>query len=176
MSAIHKQILAVMGDIRAIGKTKKTDGTDGFQFRGIDDLYNALNPLFQKHRIFCTTEVLSHHTNGMGRTLIEAKFNFFAEDGSSVSSTTRGEIQDKGDKGTASALSIAHRIALTQMLLIPTEDGTPFMTPHLFAKAKDRIKGGDFQLYFKIEGMYRMTNEQKSELQKLISIPIPGKK
>ena len=165
---IHKKILAVMIDIKSIGKTQKAGGPDGFNFRGVEDLYNSLNPLFQKHGIFCTTEVLSHQTNGMGKTIVEVKFQFFAEDGSFVASTTRGEIQDKGDKGTASALAIAHRVALVQMFLIPTDDGIPFITPHLFEKASKRIKDGDFALYFKLAEQYRLTKEQILTLQSFI--------
>ncbi len=154
-----------MTDIKAISKKQQADG---FQFRGIEDVYNALHPLFQTHQIFCTPETLSHQTNGLGKTIVEVKFVFYAEDGSSVSATTRAEALDKTDKGTTIALSIAHRIALTQMFLIPTESDIPFITPHLYAKAKERIKSGDFQLFFKLEGQYRRDQEQKQELHKLI--------
>lgn len=164
---IHQKILAVMREMKAIAKSQKSDD-GGFQYRGVDDVYNALSPLFKQHGIFSTTETLSHSTNGLGKTLVEARFNFFAEDGSSVSCTTRGEALDKGDKGTTIALSIAHRISLTQMFMIPTESDLPWITPHLMDKARGRIKGGEFGLYFKLEGMYRMNKEQKEELQKLI--------
>ena len=164
---IHKKILAVMGDIKAIAKTNQADG---FQFRGVEDIHNALFPLFQRHGIFCTPETQSHQTNAVGKTIVECKFTFYAEDGSCVSATTRGEAIDaKGDKGSTIAQSIANRIALTQMFLIPTQDDIPFISPHLYAKAKERIKGGDFALYFKLEGQYRLKNEQKEELQKLIA-------
>lgn len=177
---IHKKILAVMHDIKAIAKTQKSVGgsnsdtntadakKESFAFRGVEEVYNALQPLFQTHGIFCTTEILSHSTNGLGKTLVEAKFSFFCEDGSSVCSTTRGEVIDRTDKGTTSALSIAHRIALTQMFLIPTDSDMPWLTPHLFAKSRERISKGDFQLYFKLEKQYKISEDQKLELQKLI--------
>lgn len=169
---IHKKILLVMADIKAIAKTQKADG---FQFRGVEDVYNALHPLFQSHGIFCVPETLSHQTNGLGKTIVECRFSFFAEDGSVVTATTRGEAVDKSDKGSTTAQSIAHRIALTQMFLIPTESDLPWMSDHQYAKAKIRIAAGDFALYFKLEEKYRMKNEQKEELQKLI-VPNPDKK
>ena len=169
---IHKQIIAIMSDVKSIAKTQQGDG---FQFRGIDDVQNALHPLFQKHKIFCTTETTAQSHNNAGKTIIEAKFSFYAEDGSCVSSTTRGESIDKGEHGTAKALSVAQRIALVQMFMIPTADGLPFLTPHLYKKAHERIKAGDFQLYFKLELQYRLTNDQKEELRKLINAPIPNK-
>jgi hypothetical protein len=163
---IHKKILAVMSDIKAIAKTQKAEG---FAFRGVEDVYNALHPLFREHGIFCVPKTLSHSTNGLGKTIVEMEFSFFAEDGSVVVATTRGEsIDPKGDKGTTIATSIATRIALTTMFLIPTESDTPWITPHLFQKATKRIADGDFSLYFKLEGQYRLTSEQKQELQSLI--------
>jgi len=165
MSLIHKKILAVMADVSAIGKTNQAEG---FRFRGADDIYNALNPLFQKHGIFCTSTVLAQQGNDKGKTILEAKFDFFAEDGSYVSSTTRGESVNKDDKGSTIAQTIAHRIALTQMFLLPTDNHLPWMTPHQITKARERISNGDFQLYFKLEETYRMKKEDKDELRKLI--------
>ena len=162
---IHKQILAVQADLKSIPKTQQADG---YQYRGIEDVCNAISPLFQKHSIFCVPETLSHQTNNLGKTIVECKFSFFASDGSFISATTRGEAIDKGDKGSTIAQSIAHRIALTTLFSIATSDSTPWITPHLYAKAKSRISDGDFQLFFKLDGQYRLTNDQKSELQKLI--------
>ena len=163
---IHKQILAVQKEITPIAKTKQADG---FQYRGVEDVSNALFPLFKKHEIFCVPETLSHQTNNVGKTLVECRLSFFASDGSSLVATARGEAIDKtGDKGTTIAQSIATRIILTTVFLIPTEDNTPWITPHLFEKASKRIKDGDFQLFFKLTEQYRLTNEQKNLLQFLI--------
>ena len=46
-----------MQDIEAIGKNKK-NAQQGYSFRGIDDMYNALQPLFKKHAVFITSNVL----------------------------------------------------------------------------------------------------------------------
>jgi hypothetical protein len=163
---IYSKILAVMSDIKAIAKTQKADG---FLFRGIDDVYNALQPLFMKHGIFCTPKITAHATNEVGKTITTVDFSFFAEDGSHVCCTTTGEAIDKGDKGSATAQSIAHRIALTQMFLIPTESDLAWFTPVQQKKAVDRILGGEIDLYFKIENEYRFTKEQKEKLQKAVT-------
>ena len=40
---IHKKICDVMRDIDAIGKTRRNTQGAGYNFRGIDDIYNALS-------------------------------------------------------------------------------------------------------------------------------------
>ena len=167
-SLIHKQIIAVMKEITAIEKTQQADG---FKTRGIDDVYNALQPLFKKHGIFCTSKVLSQQFNDLGKNITEVEFSFYAEDGSSVFSTTRGECIDKTEHGSAKSMAVAHRIALTQMFMIPTETDIHWLSKVQYAEALERIKAGDFQLYFKIESQYRMKAEEKEELQKAIKLP-----
>ena len=58
--AIHAAMLAVMEEVGAIGKTSKNQ-QQGFMFRGIDAVYNALHPAFVKHGVFVATEVLDRH-------------------------------------------------------------------------------------------------------------------
>lgn len=127
---IHESICGIMAEIEAIGKGKKNQ-QQGFMYRGIDDLYNDLQPRFAKHEVFITSEVLSKSReersskNGGALiwTIIDMKFTFHAADGSSLSSTMIGEAMDSGDKGANKAMSIALKYCLFQMFLIPTEDG-----------------------------------------------------
>ena len=58
---IYKKILAVMKDIPAVEKNK-TDAEHNIQYRGIDDIINALHPIFKKHGIFITPEIISNST------------------------------------------------------------------------------------------------------------------
>lgn len=163
---IHKQIIAVMRNIKAVSKNHQGEG---FVFRSIDDIYGAVHPLFQKYGIFCVPETLSHQTNALGKTIVECKFTFFAEDGSSISSTTRGEALDKiGSQGTQMAMSIAHKCALVQMFMIPTVADLPWLSPLQFKKALSRITAGDNELYNKIDKVYQMKDEQRKELKNIL--------
>ena len=57
---IYGAMAAIMAEMDAIGKDKKTEaGKFSFKYRGIDDVYNALHPLMAKHRVFVLPEVLS---------------------------------------------------------------------------------------------------------------------
>lgn len=129
MAEIHKKMIAILNDTEAIGKNK-TNAQQGYKFRGIDDMYNALQPLFKKHGVFVLSEVLAEkreeRVTQKGGTLfyviLDVKFSFCAEDGSSVYSTVKGEAMDSGDKATNKALSAALKYALMQTFLIPTEE------------------------------------------------------
>jgi hypothetical protein len=125
---IYQGIAAVMRDVDAIGKTKRNQ-SQGFNFRGIDDVYNAIHPLMAKYGIFTLPEVLEDRTEDRqtknGGALIyrvlKIKYTFCAEDGSSVSATVIGEGMDSGDKASNKAMSIAHKYAFFQVFCIPTE-------------------------------------------------------
>lgn len=126
---IYQSIASIMSDVEAIGKNKK-NSQQGFMYRGIDDLYNDLQPKFAKHGVFIASEVLDiqreerQSKNGgfLLWTVAKIRFTFYAIDGSSVSSIMIGEAMDSGDKGANKAMSIALKYCLFQLLLIPTED------------------------------------------------------
>lgn len=126
---IYESIAAVMGEIGAVGKTSKNQ-QQGFMFRGIDAVMNAINPALVKYKVFIVPEILEQareeRTNANGKTLIYSvcriKYTFYAEDGSSISATVIGEGMDTGDKATNKAMSIAFKYACFQVFCIPTEE------------------------------------------------------
>ena len=126
---IFESINMVMAEVGAVGKTSKNQ-QQGFMYRGIDAVMNALNPALVKYKVFVVPEVLEQtreeRTNAKGTTLlyslIKVKFTFYAEDGSSVSATVIGEGMDSGDKATNKAMSIAFKYACFQVFCIPTEE------------------------------------------------------
>ena len=126
---IYESIAAVMGEIGAIGKNSKNT-TQGFMFRGIDAVMNAINPALIKYKLFIVPEVLEQtreeRKNSKGSTLIysicKVKYTFYAEDGSNITATVIGEGMDTGDKATNKAMSIAFKYACFQVFCIPTEE------------------------------------------------------
>jgi hypothetical protein len=127
---IYSKISAVMGDLKAIEKSKINQFGSKFKFRGIDDVYNHLNPILANHGVFSVPEVLEDRTeerkSNKGGTLIyrifKMKYTFYAEDGSNVSAIVIGEAMDSGDKASNKAMSIAHKYAFIQVFAIPTEN------------------------------------------------------
>lgn len=128
---IYQSIISVMEDVGAIGKEKQNK-TQGFMYRGIDDVMNALNPAFIKHKVFAVTQVLDQkreeRTTAKGGMLIysicKVKYTFYAEDGTNVEVITIGEGMDSGDKATNKAMAIAFKYACFQLFCIPTEEMT----------------------------------------------------
>lgn len=126
---IFESISAVMSEIGAIGKTSKNT-QQGFMFRGIDAVMNAINPALVKHKIFIVPTVLEQtreeRTTSKGNILIysicKVKYTFYAEDGSSIEAVVIGEGMDSGDKATNKAMSIAFKYACFQVFCIPTEE------------------------------------------------------
>ena len=126
---IYESIAVVMSEIGAVGKNSQNK-QQGFMFRGIDAVMNAINPALVKNKVFIVPEILEQtreeRTSSKGGTLIysvcKIKYTFFAEDGSSVSAVVIGEGMDSGDKATNKAMSIAFKYACFQVFCIPTEE------------------------------------------------------
>ena len=126
---IYESITKIMEDIPAIGKDQ-TNKIQGFKYRGIDDVMNALQPLLSKNKVFIVPQILEQNreerTTNKGGNLIysicKIKYIFYAEDGTSVEAITIGEGMDSGDKATNKAMAIAMKYALFQVFCIPTEE------------------------------------------------------
>ena len=129
MALIHEQIPKVMASIGAIGKDRKNP-QQGYQFRGIDDLYNACNSALSEHGVFAvpTVENISREertTKSGGAliyTILTMRYTFYASDGSYFEATTIGEAMDSGDKSCNKAMSAAQKYAFLQVFSIPTEE------------------------------------------------------
>lgn len=127
--AIYPALAAIMNEIPAIAKDSQNT-QQGFKYRGIDSVYNALNPIMAKHGVFMAPEVQEQsreeRTNKNGTVLafvtLRMKYSFYAQDGSSVSCVVCGEGMDSGDKATNKAMSIAQKYALFQVFCIPTKE------------------------------------------------------
>jgi hypothetical protein len=128
---VYQAINKVQADIskEGIGKDRKNE-QQGYKFRGIDDVYNALAPMLARHGLCILPRVTSREvverTNAKGTALfyvtVGAEFDFVcAEDGSKHTVVTYGEAMDSGDKATNKAMSAAYKYACMQAFSIPTE-------------------------------------------------------
>lgn len=126
---IYETITKIMGETPAISKAKKNQ-TQGFAYRGIDDVMNAFNPLFAKYKLFIVPTILEQtreeRQTAKGGNLIysicKIKYTFYAEDGSSIDAVVIGEGMDTSDKATNKAMAIAMKYALFQVFCIPTAE------------------------------------------------------
>lgn len=126
---IYEKMPLVMADLGAIGK-ERTNSFHKYNFRGIDDVYNACHAVLVKHGVFTIPYVVNHkvdeYVDEKGRRTIhvvaEIEYQFYASDGSTVRCRVLGEGADSGDKACNKAMASAHKYALIQSLCIPTEE------------------------------------------------------
>lgn len=150
--AIAKVAAALSKD--GIGKDRK-NAAQGYSFRGIDDVYNALAPILAANGLCILPNVLERsvveRVNKGGTALfyvtVKVEFAFVcAEDGSTHKVTTYGEAMDSGDKATNKAMSAAYKYAAMQAFCIPTEgdndaDATTHEVKHERTQNANAAKG-----------------------------------
>lgn len=153
---IIKALIGVMSEVRAIEKKRK-NAQQGYMFRGIDDIYNAIQPALINNNVVVVPTFSSisreERATKSGGTMIHTQvsgiFTFFHE-GESIQATAYGEGMDSGDKSTNKAMSAAFKYALLQTLCIPTEE-------HIDSEADQPDTSGVF-----------ISSEQSAELMALI--------
>jgi ERF superfamily len=134
MSAVKKvyeAINKVQAELSCEGISKsKKNAQQGYQFRGIDDIYNVVSSVVAKHGLSILPRVLSRtvdeRQSKSGGTLfyvtVHVEFDLVAsEDGSMHTISTFGEAMDSADKATNKAMSAAEKYACIMAFMIPTE-------------------------------------------------------
>ena len=125
--AISKVMLSISKE--GISKSRVNEG-QGYKFRGIDDVYNAMAPILAEHKLCVlpkvtdrqVTERINKHGTALFYVTVHMDFTLVSgEDGSSHVISTIGEAMDSGDKATNKAMSAAYKYALMQAFCIPTE-------------------------------------------------------
>lgn len=128
---IHECLGRVLAELPAIGKTQQ-NREQGFAFRGIDDVLNALNPLLSKYGVFYVPDVLervvNHRTTRSNTTMYEVnlhvRYTFYGPAGDSLAASGWGEGTDMGDKATNKAMTGAMKYVLFQVFAIATAEAS----------------------------------------------------
>ena len=128
---IYEKIAAITAELSKVGISKDSKNqSQGYKFRGIDQVYGALSPLLAKHGLCILPRVVAREVierqNRQGTALfyvtLTVEFDFVAaEDGSKHTVITIGEAMDSGDKASNKAMSAAYKYAAFQAFCIPTE-------------------------------------------------------
>lgn len=196
---VYKQIAAIQGELAKTGISKdRKNEQQGYKFRGIDEVYNALSPLLAKHGLCILPRMLTRDVverkNSKGNALfyvtVEAEFDFVASsDGSKHTVRTFGEAMDSGDKATNKAMSAAYKYAAFQTFAIPTEgDNDADATTHEVVSAaiseeqymtlRDMIEAAGtnidvFCQYYKIEALAELPASRFEHARKILSAKLP---
>ena len=138
---IYERIAKIMADVPAIGKEGQNKA-QGFKFRSIDQVYDALHGLLAKHKVFFTPHVESQDRQILDRinrdtgkvigktvlTCLSVRYELYcADDASSIIvGPIPGEAMDAGDKASAKAMSLALKYMLLQVFCIPIQAEVDF--------------------------------------------------
>jgi hypothetical protein len=131
MSEVYKAINAVQAQLAAVGISKtRRNQQQGYQFRGIDEIYNVVSPMLAEAGLCILPRVLSRQQTERATVkggvlfsvVVEVEFDFVSsKDGSRHTIKTFGEAMDSADKATNKAMSAAYKYAVIQAFAIPTE-------------------------------------------------------
>ena len=128
---VHEAVAAVMADVRAVGKGEKHG--QGWSFRGVDAVVNAVGPACRKHGLVVlpvqvdqSAELLSGSSGKTQRSVtVRVTYRLVGPEGDELTVASVGEAMDHGDKATAKAMSVAWRTALLQAFMLPTDEPDP---------------------------------------------------
>jgi hypothetical protein len=129
---VYPAITAITAAMAKEGIAKSSRNTQGagFNFRGIDDVLNALAGLLAAHGLCILPRVVSREQverqskagGALFYTTIEVEFDLVSSaDGSTHTVKTFGEAMDSGDKSTNKAMSAAYKYMALQTFCIPTK-------------------------------------------------------
>jgi hypothetical protein len=134
--------------MKAVGGIAKKDKNtaQGFNFRGIDSVVNAVSPALQKFGVVVIPSVeeyeyqtveIGRNRTAMGHVRVKVSYTFIGANGDCIKATVVGEAMDSGDKATAKAMSVAFRTALLQSLSLPTDEVDPDAHSYERSSAED---------------------------------------
>jgi len=130
---IEAALAAVMNDVTHVGKEGK-NSAQGYSFRGIDGVLNAVGPAFRRHGVIALPHVersehqlveVGKNRTPMRQATVIVRYVFHGPLGDSLDCVVAAEAMDSGDKATSKAMSVAHRTALIQALALPTHEPDP---------------------------------------------------
>lgn len=149
---VYNAIKNVMADMSKIGIAKdQKNVAQGFKFRGIDDVYNALSPTLAKHNLIMlpytverqVTERPTRNGGVMLHVVLVVDYTFICStDGSVHVVRAYGEAMDSGDKATNKALASAYKYMCFQAFCIPIEgqDDADAASPEIAGSAPSKDK------------------------------------
>jgi hypothetical protein len=125
-TALHEAIIAVMESIGTIEKTQENT-FDKYKFRGIDDIYNVLQPALVAHGLVIIPQLVSwersHYQSSNDRSmqLCTVDVNYLiSHNGASLTARVVGEGADRGDKAMNKAMTSAFKNFFFQVFVPPT--------------------------------------------------------
>lgn len=146
----------VMESVQGIRKGER-NSQQGFNFRGIDAVMNAVGPALREHGVVIvptaqTIDVERYESkNGasMKNVTVLMQYTVHGPAGDTITGQSYGEAADSGDKAVSKAQSVAYRTFLLQGLTIPTDERDPDSDVH--ERATDPVRAAVEELVGAVE-------------------------
>lgn len=124
---VVQAVAAVAADVGAVEKAGESG--QGYKFRRVDDVLNALHGPLCQHGVVIVPRVVDYQSEPMERknwtrTVLTVEFNVFGPAGDAVTAKAVGEAHNNSDKGPGVAMSYAYKTAMSQLFSLPTDDPT----------------------------------------------------
>lgn len=115
---------------KAVGAVEKDRSGAGYQYRGIEDMMNALAAPLRNNGVVIVPHVerVEHHDEPQGkksgwvRVILEVSYRIFGPDGDYIEARVSADALDNSDKAHGKAMSYAYKTLVGQLFCIPTED------------------------------------------------------
>lgn len=177
-ATIHVALAAAKEAVGAVSKSQRNTAQN-FNFRGVDAVVNAAAPALNKFGVIVVPQLIDYtydtvevgaKRTPMAHVIARVAYSFYGPAGDHVQAVVFSEAMDSGDKCVAKAMSVAYRIALLQVLNLPTDEPDPdsvsyerapkrsaqdFVTDAAAAKTRDELLA-----VFKAAGAAGTLNEQ----------------
>lgn len=165
-------IVAVMNDVQGLAKKDKNT-QQGFNFRGIDAVMNAVGPSLRKHGGFITPNVIEKTNefvagkNGgsLNYVRLTVTFAVYGDAPEPIIGTVAAEAFDSGDKATAKAMSVAYRTFLLQLLCLPTDEPDPDSYSYELGEKQTAVRdwAGETEALIDIEAARQLYAEARTQ-------------
>lgn len=137
MIPVHEAFAALQRDVVMIPKTQRNNDA-GFDFRGVDDVMDAIGPAQRRHGLFILQRVIKwtseryRTTEGVGMKAVEVEveFTIYGPMGDTIAGSAVGDAADRADRALAAAQSVAYRTFLLTGTSMPTRQTDPDMANH----------------------------------------------
>lgn len=162
-------VVEVMHEVQGIAKRER-NAAQGFNFRGIDAVMNAVGPALRAAGGFIAPRIVeaSHEVGQTAKgspiniTHVVVEYSVYGIEGEPVSGTVAAEAFDSGDKATAKAMSVAYRTFLLQLLCLPTDEPDPDASSYEATPAATRNWAAEADACQDRESALALYNEARS--------------
>lgn len=172
MTALPVLLNEIKQAVGAVGKGER-NAQQGFNFRGIDAVVNAVAPAMIDAGVSVLPNVRTYDYGSvevgkqrtpMGHARVVVEYTFVGPEGDTLTCSAAGEAMDSGDKATAKAMSVAYRTALLQALTLPTTEVDPDATTYQRTDSTDLARAR-----FRVQAAWGASHDGQMDMAALMA-------